>query len=136
MVMPTLIHPVPIQIRTIERAATIYDHDANEPVQQAARGIVVTLLGQISFMGAGQSLKRTKQGPSEDDTGYVLFRLIDLQGVGVAIKFNDRIVKMGNLVVDYYVTKLMPMAHYSDIGGAGLIKCNFTDRQPQKQGAA
>ena len=135
MVMPTLLHPVPITVQKLDKANTIYDDDYREPVQQAARAVSVVVPGQVAWF-RGDVLKRTRGGIQEDSSGYVLFRYIDLERNGLTIELNDRFVKLGTLVVDVYVNKFEPCGHYPEYQGPTMVKCFFTDREPVKQGLA
>lgn len=134
MPIPRLIHPVPVELRQIDKPHTIYDADANEPVQHAAHGTLVKIKGQVSFVGGadGISLVRTKGGPQAGETGYVLFRYKDLVARGVTLRFNDRITSLGSKAVDLYVTRVQDAGHYPDRKGSTIVRAWFSDRQPQK----
>lgn len=132
MPLPNLLHPVDIHVEKIDRASTAYDHDAREPIMQAARETIVVVPGQVNW-GTQKGLEPSKVGPREDASGYVLFRYVDLVAVGVVLEDNDRIAKMGNVDTDVYISKLEPEGHYPDQGGPTLVKAFFVDRQPAKQ---
>ena len=132
MVLPNLLHPVPIEIEQISRSASIQDDDYREPVQQAVRGPRVTAPGQVKWFSDDRSYP-TKAGSESESQGYVLFRYVDLTRLGITLQQADRIVSMGGLAVDVYVTELRPEAHWPDLGGPGTVKAFFKDRHPSKQ---
>ncbi len=134
MVMPNLIHPVPVTIQQFDIAATIQDDDYREPVQQAARKANVTIVrGQPKWSGE-KDLTYTKGGVQLKADGYVLFRYKDLEAASVELRDNDRFTLIGKQVVDVYIVKLRPLGHYTDQSGETLVKAFFMDRQPARQG--
>lgn len=137
MVLPNLIHPTLVVIERINTAATIQDPDYEEPVQVVDRSNQVTVLGQPKWR-ADKRLDAKAYGPDEESDGYVLFRRIDLQAAGVDdINRGDRFISIGigaNLrEVDLYVTSIRPEGHYTDQGGASLLKAFFRGRHPVHQ---
>jgi len=132
MVQPNLIHPVPIKIQQLDVAETYYDDDYREPVQQAAHKNYAIVPGQIKW-GSDDRLSATRGGAEEGADGYVLFRYVDLAKAGITLKLNDRMIQLGKLDTDVYIIRLQPMGHYSDMGGATLVKAYFADRQPARQ---
>lgn len=143
MVMPNLIHPVPVTIEVLDQVrqednagdGSWFDDDFREPVQQAAREINVIVDGQIMW-DLTKELQASRAGAIQDSSGYVLFRYVDLEAKSIVLKVNDRFLKLGKIDSDVYVTALRPNAHYTDQGGATMVKAFFKDRQPSKQGAA
>jgi hypothetical protein len=127
---PRLIHPVPVQIEQIDHGATVYDDDAREPVQQAARKAVVTLPGQASY-GSRADLRYSAGGPQEGEDGFITFRMLDLQARSVTLQVNDRILKVGAVNHDAYITRIQPMGHYPEFNSS-LVRAYFADRQPAK----
>lgn len=144
MVLPRLIHPIPCVIEQIDRANTLMDPDAREPIQQAARTAAFTVPGQPKYEaapggpGAIANLNMDPQGPSDTAVGYVLFRVYDLENhpLGpITLQKGDRITMQGWIVEEVYIIRLQPRGHYSDQNGASLIKAWFTDRLPSKERA-
>jgi len=135
MTQPNLIHPVPITIQQLVKDETLYDEDYREPVQQSVRTQSIEVPGQVRY-GSSQELGVTTSGPKEGEAGYVLFRYRDLAAASVTLQQNDRFTKIGNEIVDVYVTRTQPIGHYPSAGGATLVKAFFTDRQPSRQGLA
>ncbi len=107
------------------------DPDAREPVQQAARTIIKTVLGQPKWNS--QQLKGHERGGStETSLGYVLFRLQDLDVQGITLQVNDRFKKIGRIDTDVFIVRLEFQGHYPP-DGPTLVKAHFEDRQPSKQ---
>lgn len=132
MTQPRLLHPVQISIEKIDRATTVYDPDAREPIFQASRKTVVVVPGQVNW-GTQKGLEPSKVGPREGASGYVLFRHVDLTAAGIALEDNDRFARLGNVDCDLYVDRLEHEGHYPSAGGPTLVKAYFSDRQPAKQ---
>lgn len=132
MIYPRLLHPVNVQIEQINYSETIYDEDAREAIQQAARNSTVTIPGQVKY-GSSKEQSYNTGGVQENERGYVLFRQRDLDGASVTIALNDRITQIGNIPHDSYISRIEPMGHYSAFGHT-LLKCYFADRQPAKHG--
>ncbi len=132
MTLPRLLHPVDISIEKIDRAATVYDPDAREPIFQASRKTIVVVPGQVNW-GTQLGLESTKAGPREGAAGYVLFRRVDLDAASITLEDNDRFARLGNVDCDLYVDRLEHEGHYPDHGGPTLVKAYFSDRQPAKQ---
>lgn len=144
MVVPNLIHGIPITLVPIDRAATKFDPDTREPIQQAARGTPVIVQGQPKWVSSttdGITQDVTRGGPTPQSRGYVLFRVIDLLAAGLPknavtgqyLDFQCRISKMGNDDYDLYIIKFVPLGHYTDQNGPTLVKAHHVDRDPGKQ---
>ncbi len=131
MPVPNLLHPVPIIVEQIDHASTLWDEDARESVQQASRSTPVTLQGQVKW-GAVEEVEMERQGVAEGADGYVLFRKIDLDALGITLAPNDRFTAIAHVETDVYILKLQPMGHYTDQGGHTLVRAWFEDRTPAK----
>lgn len=131
MTVPNLLHPIPVTIVQGDPDATLYDEDAREPAQQLARATPVVLQGQVKW-GAVEEVEMERQGVAEGADGYVLFRKIDLDALGITLAPNDRFTKIGHVETDVYILKLQPMGHYTDQGGHTLVRAWFADRTPAK----
>lgn len=130
--IPRLLHPVPVTIEQIDRGETLYDEDAREPIQQAARKVSKTIPGQVKWFSQFDD-KPTRAGTIENASGYVLFRQVDLTAYAVELATEDRFSRIGTRDTDVYVVSLRPVGHYPDQGGHTMIKAFFKDRQPSKQ---
>lgn len=132
MVQPRLLHPVPITIEKVEIDTTIVDDDFREPIQHADREAAVIVDGQVKW-GVSDELKMGEVGVEDLADGYVLFRYIDLEAQSIVLEKNDRFTKLGKLDTEVYVVKLRPVGHYTDQGGATMVKAFFSERL-SKQG--
>lgn len=131
MPVPNLLHPVPVIIEQRDVVGTFQDDDYREPVKQAARLVKKTAPGQVMW-ASEQRIDPSEVGIEEKSAGYVVFRFIDLEALGIVLEQNDRFTKLGLLDTDLYVVKMMPFAHWPDIGGATLVKAFFKDRTPAR----
>lgn len=127
---PRLLHPVPVVLEQIDMAATVYDSDSREPVQQAARKTSVTLPGQMKY-GESKSAGMSSTGLEAGENGYALFRIRDLHFANITLQIGDRIRSAGDTVHDAYITRLQPIGHLPRWNST-LIKAFFADRQPAK----
>ena len=134
MVQPRLLHPVPIVIQQMDQSTTMYDDDYREPIQQSQRFANVTLPGQVKWTVGLDELKMERGGVRLEAEGYVLFRYKDLKAKNITLKKDDRLITIGGVEVDVYITKIQPMGHYPSAAGPTLVRAWFNDRQPNKQG--
>lgn len=138
MPLPRLIHPIPVWLRKEDRTFTaVYDNNLKEPVGQARRPQKpIKLVAQI-FVGNTDNPMPSEGGVIERSDGYLLFRTSDLRDLKVEVDRGDRVVKIGDgdnaREVDYYITKLKWMGHYSWAGGPTLLRAYFEDRHPSHQ---
>ena len=137
MVIPNLIHPVPVFIERIDKAATTFDPDSQEPLQQASRKTEVRVVGQVKW-ASEKNLAQQAGGARAEADGYVLFRNVDLivSGTPFEIQIGDRFTKIGTLKTNVYVTRIRPTIHYTDQDGHTAIKAFFKDRSPSKLGVS
>lgn len=146
MVLPNLIHPVSCTLKINNRAGTRMDPDTREPIQRIAYKGEITLPGQVTNSIRKKDVDMERGGRNERETGYVLFRTIDLdeqlKTIGSSYEewangsngaVNDRILRVGNQSLNAYITRLEPIGHYSDQGGATLVRAFYTDRAPARK---
>jgi hypothetical protein len=131
MPVPRLLHPVPVELKQVELSKTLMDEEAREPVQHAARSTIFKLQGQVRWTRV-KSLNVEAGGVVNGADGYVLFSYADLSKAGVVLNINDQFTKIGGLVTNVYITMLEPLGHYPNLGGPGLVKAYFRDRDPTK----
>ncbi len=134
MPVPRLLHPVPIDVLSIDDANTIQDDNHREPVQQSVTTPTLGVPGQVERYG--EEMEIDLGGRKVKSTGYVLFRYLDLTARSLTLKFNSRFTKLGNETVLVFVVGFKPVAHYPDQGGATMVKAFFNDRQPAAGGFA
>lgn len=154
MTVPNLLHPIPIHLQRLNRAATTFNSRAREPVRQLWKrgqgpgtGTEDVLEGQINW-NDGKIRKPTGEGSGgveEKSDGYVLFRFVDLLSAGIAtensdgtielgIERGDKIVRVGRRCVDLFVLFFRDIANYPDQGGGTILEVNFSDREPSARG--
>lgn len=129
--IPNLIHPARIVIRQTNRAGTTYDDDAREAIQIVERSADVVIMGQPKFQAEGEGVSKvtfTENGRQLEAAGYILFRKVDLDSLGVTLDAGDQVVQIGHLEVDLYIMRLVPTGHYPDQSGASLFKAYLEDR--------
>lgn len=131
MVLPNLIHPVPVIIEQWVAGETIYDEDTREPIQQAARSVRQTVNGQVSWT-LKDDVIIAEGGTRLSADGYVLFRYVDLSAAGVTLQKQDAIKKIGWMDVNVYIIAMKPCGHYPDQNGASMVKAYFNDRAPSR----
>ena len=132
MVLPNLLHPVLVKIEQIDKTNTVYDSKAREPIQQANRKVFVTIPGQVNWVRT-ESIQAQKGGIRETAQGYILFRKVDLDALNVVLDYGDRILKIGHLDVELYVSDQEWQGHYADQNGGSLLRAYFQDRKPGKR---
>lgn len=137
----------------MDRATTLFDDKAREPVRQVTRkGIAagttsITVKGQVSFYFSGAKLDYPmyeRGGVNEDTEGYVSFRFKDLVRAGLLIldadnhfqefklKRGDKIIQLDRRSVEFFVTGFKDFAHYPVLGQT-MFHVNFSDRHPSTQ---
>lgn len=132
MPIPNLLHPVPIDVVSIDSANTVQDDNHRESVQQSVTTSTLGVPGQVKWFS--EEMEVDAGGRKVKATGYVLFRYLDLTARGVTLKFNNRFTKIGNTICLVFVVGFTPAGHYPDQGGATMVKAFFNDRQPATGG--
>lgn len=132
MVLPNLIHPVPVRIQQIVTGDTMYDEDFREPIQNSKRSTTIVVPGQPKFTDEG-SLSISEGGVRPITDGHIIFRYIDLNRKSITLSLNDRFVKIGHVVCDLYIVRLVPVGEYPEHNGPTMVKAYFVDRQPSRQ---
>lgn len=144
MVLPNLLNPVTITIDRIDRTETQWDPILRENLNIIRRRPSFDIDAQIVYrkvfvkgsLDASELDGQMGEGlggavPNSD--GYVLLRVYDLGLKGLTmpdIERGDRITKLGQLTVEYFVVGKRPAAQYTDQGGFTLIAVFFEDRNP------
>lgn len=131
MVQPNILFPVPCSIQSLDRTDTYFDEELREPVQSEQMSATIICPGQVMWINQGR-LDATAYGATEQSDGYVLFRYIDLKARNLDLKREDRFIKLGTIPCDLYVVSLQPIGHWPDLGGPGMVKAFFKDRQKSR----
>ncbi len=131
MAVPRLLHPVKIVIEQLDESNTIYDEDTREPIKQSTRVLRDPIDGQVAWE-IKDNVVLTEGGTRLDAKGYILFRYIDLNRENIILAKQDKIIKIGWQEVNLYIVAFKPAGHYTDQGGATMVKAYFSDRAPSR----
>lgn len=141
MVAPNLLNPIKIKIEQINKDATQYDRRLRENRNVIRRNTEVELDAQIVYARSSTRGSLDNQnnegrenigigGITEESDGYVLVKMSELTAKGITIKNGDKITKLAQLDVSYYVVGQRPGSHYTDQNGFTLLQIFFRDRNP------
>lgn len=128
-----LISPADIVLSQTDKAATVYDDKAREPVKQVARqSEPIEMLAQISwaksqsvtFKAGGQG------GQSQGAKGYLVFSKRQLAEKGVTLRQGDRVTSIAGIAVDVYLTDEFHAGHFTGVPRHEYW--NFADKEPAK----
>ncbi len=119
MVFPILMNLVNIEISQLKILETFVDDDFREPISRKIRGSTILVKGQVNF-GSKSFEERsiTRTGDMEPTDGHLVFRKIDLDGLGVTIRKGDRVTKIAGLPTTLIVREVRPE---SPLNGAFLL---------------
>ena len=105
---PRLIHAVPVYIANVDRGATVYDEDFDEPVTgKATYETPVKVMAQVKLRKYVDT-QGNAGGFDLIGDGYLLIEKSD----SLWIKHNALISKIDGIDYEYYVEDLRPAAHY------------------------
>lgn len=132
---PKLLFSIFAKIRQIDQNTTSYDHIRREPQNFVSRGAEFEVPCQLKWVSFEEksSTNIDQGGVDETQTGYLIVRTLDLEGLGKEIKRTNKIVGLRSQDglwtkdVELYVFRVDFGAHYG--GKFRLQKINFTDRQ-------
>jgi len=129
---PNLIEPSPVLLERLNKASTVYDTNAKQPLRQTRRLAAVTLSAQISSTRDHRTAyKFTAQGGAQAEAeGYLVLRRKDLEALSVSFQRGDKITSMAGNAVEYYVVGLQRAGHHH--GQHQLEFWFYSDRRPAK----
>ena len=144
MVVPNLQNPVLITVSRIDKNETIWDEITRENLNIIKRRPNFNIDAQIVYrrVSAKGSLDGSDHigqmnvgmgGIVENSDGYVIVRVTDLALKSLSINdviAGDKIIKLGQIDVEYFILGKRPAAHYKDQGGFTLLLLFFEDRNP------
>lgn len=136
MPIPNLIHPTKATIEIIDKAGTTINENAGERVRTAKKKVpTITIPCQVHW-GKEDDPKPNKAGTVEESAGWLTMRVKDLNVRSLlddngnpGIPRGSKIIKLGrqnNLKL--FTTKEKAMGHHPDLGGHGLVRIYFQDR--------
>jgi len=130
-----LIQAIKVKIEQIDKTATPFSGGVagrREHMGNIQRKIEITLKAQVVFRDVSIDLNFSQLGASEKTKGYLVLRMKDLKPKGVTLARGDKIIKIGQLDVEYFLihTTGDPAAHF--IGkDFTLVRMFFADRDPK-----
>ena len=130
MVLPKLIHPIPVVLELLNTSVLKFDPDTKEVIPGGMGRTTVALKAQVQWTEEDR-LRTGDAVPRDQSKGYLLFRQRDLDNKGISISRSDKIVRIGKLTdLELYVISTKPRGHYPDQGGHTLLQADFSDREP------
>ena len=133
--IPELIEPIEVQIRELNKGTTLYSDGVSgrrEHFNKVNYDAAKTINAQVVFGDREMVTRFEALGPDEGVKGYLVLRYKDLIDGGFNLERGDKIIKLGQLDVEYYLLHSTgdPAAHFSSIGGFTLVRMFFGDRNP------
>ena len=133
--IPELIEPIKVTIKQLDKAKTVMSGGVNgmrEVVNAPVLSAPIMLDAQVAFGDSEQLGIMSSLGTEEQVKGYMVLRYADLDALTTKLQRGDRISKLGQLDVEYYLLHGQgdPAAHFSSIGGFTLTRMFFSDRNP------
>ena len=112
-------------MRSLDTGNTLTDSRTREligPVYKKA----VEFNAQVSTIGDFEAKVMVERGNAPLSDGRLLFVKADLDAKCFTIKVNDKIVQIGNNVVEVFVTEVQPGIHW---GAAQGLLVSYADRE-------
>lgn len=133
--IPELIEPIPVLFQQIDKTATTFSTGVSgrrEIQNYVARTATVSVPAQVVFGDTTNRPEFSQLGVDENARGYVVVRYKDMTDLGITLKRGDKITKLGQLDVNYFLLHGNgdPAAHFSAIGGFTLLRLQFSDKEP------
>ena len=134
MGQPQLIEPIKVEIEQIDKDNTPYStgvNGMNEHINHIAKKTKFEIDAQVVFGNTEQKTEFSQLGAKENVKGYMVLRYIDLQNLGKTLERGDRITKLGQFNVKYFLLHSTgdSAAHYSSLDFT-LVRMFFDDRNP------
>lgn len=134
MVQPRLLHPILVKVFQKNTTKTLVeDKLLKQVLGTVGRDTSINIYGQIQE-DLSQAAMMRYGAKAQEASGYILFRHLDMQALGILITEGDRIYEVGEGVnkreVDWYVVHVKNEGHYQYQRGATLLKAFFKDREP------
>ena len=131
LIIPNLLNPTKVTFAQKNNSQTRQDHRRRSPVNTVVRDSEFVIDCQVKWAvsDAASMPMNTNVGLDEQERGYVLLRTADLKKLGKTLKVNDRITKIEDQEVLFYVLRLEYGSHYA--GEFRLVKVHFHDRKGQ-----
>ena len=128
---PKLLNPT--KVRFAQKAAVAVqqqDHLRRTPINVVTKDPTFDIDAQIKWnMMLDQPPVANQGGVDEQERGYMILRTKDLAAISKSIVRGDRIIKIDDKDVTFYVLRTEFGAHYG--GKFKLVKVVFSDRKGQ-----
>lgn len=130
-----LIEPIELIIQPLDKTTTPASTGLSgrrEFMGNRQRKPDVTIDAQIAFGNVSMRTEFNSQlGPDEQAKGYCVLRYADMAAKNFQFKRGDKIIKLGQLDVEYYVMHSLgdSAAHFT-ASGFTLVRMFFADRNP------
>lgn len=133
--VPELIEPIEVVIKQLDKVKTVQNGGVNgmrEIVNAPILSPDIKIQAQVAFGDSEQLGIMSQLGTEEQVKGYMVLRYADIASLAVKLQRGDRVTKLGQLDVEYYLLHGQgdPAAHFSSIGGFTLTRMFFSDRNP------
>ncbi len=133
MVLPTLVNPIKVTIRQLDKTSTSYSNSSRYKKGKTIYSSPVTI-DCVPFFGRQDDPRLMEGGIDEEVSGYIVVRFIDMNSLSLPRFFDrgDKIVSFGEGTnvqnVEYFLTKTKLAAAYPDQSGFTLRKYFFASR--------
>lgn len=137
--LPRLLNPVKVKIMQIDKSSTQFNTRLRENVNIIKRNAEFEIDAQIVYKRS--TVDPGKDNPNfeghqgsglggivEESDGYLVLRFKDLTDLNIELKRGDKITKLAQINVEYFITGTRPGSHYTDQGGFTLLQVFFKDR--------
>ena len=128
--VPNLLFSSKVVIEQTDEDKVIYDHKSRETKNFIPKKSSFIIDAQVVWEESlsAKSLPAAQPSGTEEKTfGYLILREVDLKAIGKSIERNDKIIKISDRNVVFYIYKVIPASHYD--GFPTLYKVVFTDRR-------
>ena len=134
--IPELIESIKIVVQRFDENKTQFSSGISgrrEVINHIERLPDITLDAQVVFLDSKVKTEYSQAGVDEGISGYCVLRYVDLVNAGITLKRNDKIVKIGQLDVEYYITHTQgdAAAHFTSKNFT-LVRVLFSDRVSSK----
>lgn len=131
--LPVLLFPIVARIRRIQKTATVYDHVRREPVNTVTRTPEYEIPCQCLWADPNQVQANLPMpeatGVNEQQLGYIVLRVVDIEALPVTIDRGDEITKLADRVVSLFVQRVTFHDHRN--GRFQLLRAYFADRRAE-----
>lgn len=131
-VEPRLLNPTKATIAQKNETKTQYDHLRRTPINVVAKDVSFDIDCQVKWntqIGDFANPDIKQEGADEREMGYIMVRTKDLNALSKVLRRGDRILKLGNQDVLFFILRVDFGSHYG--GEFKLLRVSFGDRLGQ-----